>query len=775
MSTHTRHFMLLAALIAALAAQVAAEPPVVARVKVHNPAATELKDFVVRGALPLPADYDKPPAGLALRDAGKLLPTQVSVFATYPGSDAAHPVGRPEVVQLAARCSLPPGAFKQLDVVQLAAAPQAARAAPGKALATWLAGKAPLLVEADDCFGNRYRAEPLQAGCLIETRQAGSVLIERVYQAVLTPVGAAKADKPALKRLLRVRAYLTVYAGEEFASLALMIHNGSIDHPNGTVYYRSLRAGVAEPMGLAVWQKPFSPAAGAGLEVRDGYSWQPCPAPAAGGKVFVMPARAAALLRTVVYAPPAKARATSFGAHGPLFVPVASQKLFSWSNFATARYGANNYPMPFSLSAERIARFRNRLPQRRRRPWRRLGHALPAGVRYGGMTGGEGIFYVYGIEAAVTGDNGLLQAHVLLADRHWDRHRAHRFYDDGRPYTHSRHVVEVAGRKLLDVPLDRRGWPIEPVADPACKAHARHVRDGGLLAAEAAELLRYMNHDDQHLSRVFDAVPAAYLACDPVNRDRLVTLGAQACATLNVHPYRGKPNWGGFGSLVQAGKAVDARPHRGVAFGRANGWLNQALCYAFYLSRDKRLRQDCIDVAKADAEIRRKAQMPAGNVTVHRPYSKVWNGQYEYVNAWQSVGVMGDGARCLAGILSAPETRRHAEMLKQMYARVGKWSITTGWESSKHMPAGNVGLRKKGEKEYLEKPYVPPSKGGGSNYYFGSPYVWFYEITGDKQFLDRLAEMTRKDLKGFATRNLPNWSYCLWLAQGGRIPDRKGL
>ncbi|KKK88252.1 hypothetical protein LCGC14_2745040, partial [marine sediment metagenome] len=156
----------------------------VAKVRVHNPGQA-IEAAVVRGTLPLPADYDKPIAALALRDGEKLLPTQVSVLSTYPGSDAKHPVGRPEVVQLAARVSLPGGAFKQLDVVQLAWAPEVAgKPAVGKSVAAWLAGKAPVLVEATDCFGNRYRAAPLAEDKLIEVRQSGPVLTEKIYQAI---------------------------------------------------------------------------------------------------------------------------------------------------------------------------------------------------------------------------------------------------------------------------------------------------------------------------------------------------------------------------------------------------------------------------------------------------------------------------------------------------------------------------------------------------------------------------------------------------------------
>ena len=44
---------------------------------------------------------------MAMHDAGKIIPAQVSVLSTYPSSEQDFPVGRPEVVQLATRTNLP--------------------------------------------------------------------------------------------------------------------------------------------------------------------------------------------------------------------------------------------------------------------------------------------------------------------------------------------------------------------------------------------------------------------------------------------------------------------------------------------------------------------------------------------------------------------------------------------------------------------------------------------------------------------------------------------
>jgi len=765
-----------------------AEAPVVARVKVHNPLPRELKGFVVRGALPLPRDFARPIGCLALRDGQRTLTTQASVFSTYPGSEKDFPVGRPEVVQLSARVDLPAGTFKRFEVVLLdAPAKPASPGAPGKELAAALAGGGAVRVEALDCFGNLYRAEPLARRHLVETRRRGPVLTEEVYQAVLTPVGPAGQDRPALKRFLRVRAYLTTYAGEEFASLSFLIHNGSIDRPNGDVYYRTIRVGVAKPLGMLVWQQDFSPAARAGQVVKDGYTWQPCPPPAADEKVFVMSHGSAGTLRTTIFAPGGKERAALFDRCRPLFVPVPGAGLFSWSNFSTARYGASKYPMSLDLGraaaakADRDVSARLASPtlgwdlvylrDKPKPPWRTLGHALPAGVAYGGMTGGGGIYYVYGVRAALTGHNGLIRLHVLLADRNFDRQRAHLFYDDGRPYTHSRQVVEIGGRKYLDIPYTNRGWPMLKISDPACKVQAEYVRAKALLSPQAQRLLRYMNHDDQHLSRVFDAVPAAYLACDPLNRDRLVTLGAQACWKRNIYPIRNRRNFGGWGSLFGLKRQVDARPHQGIGVSREHGWVMHTLAWAHDLSGDPQIRADCLEVARTDVYVREKAQMPAGNVTFRGPSGKAFKGEYWFTTAWEEGAILADGARCVVNMLSSPEDAELAERMKAVYRRVGKWTVTDAWNDRAHAPGFHVALRKKGQKRLLERPI--PS--GGCAFYMGSPLTWYYELTGEKIYLDRLREMGGgAPPVQRAMRTLGNWSYCLYLLQGGKIPGREG-
>lgn len=784
---------------------VAGGQTVVAKVKVHNTSGEARRNVIVRGTLPLPADFDKPIAGLALRDAGKIIPAQVSVLSTYPGSEQDFPVGRPEVVQLATRTDLPAKAFTQFEVVHQVPPPSGpiANAEPGAKLAAALAGKAAIVVEATDCYGNVYRANVLERTAVIETRQHGPLLSEKVYQSILTPVARPPADKPALKKFLRVRAYLTTYAGEEFASLALMIHNGSVDEPNGMVYYRSIRVGVAEPMGLDVWQAKFSPAEGE-QTASDGYTWQACPPAPADGKVFAMWHGSAGVLRTTIYIPTAKARAVQFANHAPLLVPIPSQELFSWSNFATARYGGPKYPMPLSMGPNALNRAEKnvnamfaspslsrtliyRVDGRRNKalPWRALGHALPAGTSYGGKTGGEGIYYVFGARAAVTGHSGLIKMHILLADRHWDRQREHFFHDDGKPFTYSRMLTTKGGKKFLTLKYGHFGkWKLD-IKDPACKVQADYVKTNELLSGQAKAFLAYMDHDDQHLSRLFDATPAAYLACDPISRDRLVTLGAQTCWKLSIHPLASEPTTGGWLSLFDLGKKVDAKPHTGMEIGRSHGWLMHSLPSAFFLCQDKQIRADIIATAKRNVEVMATAQMPAGNIAAKYASGKAlikaglvkagdketlakYQKAYFLVRGWEEAGIVANGARGLAAVLSSPENQALADKQRQIILRSARWNLTAGWHERTNSPGFIIAVPKSGTGKTI--PF-----GQSTSFQMGSTVTWCYEMTGDKFYLARLEKLAGKHgVEGMAMRhiNLGNWSYALWHRQGGKIPGR---
>ncbi len=80
-----------------------------------------------------------------------------------------------------------------------------------------------------------------------------------------------------------------------------------------------------------------------------------------------------------------------------------------------------------------------------------------------------------------------------------------------------------------------------------------------------------------------------------------------------------------------------------------------------------------------------------------------------------------------------------------------------------------MALRKAKQKELLPRPITS----GGCAFYMGSPLAWYYELTGERTFLEKLREMAGKmALAQRARRTLGNWSYALYLAQSRVIPGR---
>ena len=107
--------------------------------------------------------------------------------------------------------------------------------------------------------------------------------------------------------------------------------------------------------------------------------------------------------------------------------------------------------------------------------------------------------------------------------------------------------------------------------------------------------------------------------------------------------------------------------------------------------------------------------------------------------------------------------------MKKVYIRVGRWTVTAAWNDKARAPGFHVAPRKARQKE------LPPRSitAGGCAFYMGGPLAWYYELTGERIFLDKLYELAGElTLARRARRALGNWSYVLYLARGGHIPAR---
>ena len=195
------------------------------------------------------------------------------------------------------------------------------------------------------------------------------------------------------------------------------------------------------------------------------------------------------------------------------------------------------------------------------------------------------------------------------------------------------------------------------------------------------------------------------------------------------------------------------------------------LAWAHGLSGDPQIRADCLEVARTDVYVREKARMPAGNASLRAPSGKAFKGEYWFTTAWEEGAILADGARCVAEMLSSLPDAEPAERMQAGYRRAGKWTVTDARNEQAHAPGFHVALREKGRKRLLDRPI--PSAGCG--FCTGSPVTWYCELTGGKIYLERLREMAggRPPVER-ALRTLGNWSCCLYLLRGGKIPSREG-
>ncbi|MDF1800462.1 MAG: hypothetical protein P1V81_14895 [Planctomycetota bacterium] len=196
-------------------------------------------DFIFRGTLPLPT-----PGNIGLDNRLQLrvvgttqtFPAQVEVVSRYAGDGSSGQTGGPDVIELLADVSVPsgtvPGSSLALEVVVSNHTPSSFQATTDVAALT----SGPCIVRATDVFGNVYTAdifEDFQVPLAPELQvlRSGEVAHQvRTHSWLLPDPNDPTWEENArgtMPHLFGVHAYVTQYAGEDFISVDLRIHNGA--------------------------------------------------------------------------------------------------------------------------------------------------------------------------------------------------------------------------------------------------------------------------------------------------------------------------------------------------------------------------------------------------------------------------------------------------------------------------------------------------------------------------------------------------------------------
>lgn len=600
------------------------------RVGVLTVPVPDAEEFLLRGTLPLYAGlWDGDPSVLpfqVLEADGTPVTTQVEVVSRFPA--AADGVDVAEIIARVHRpASVSEGEYADYDVLWQ---PRAGNASPTKSIEllqevepldpsirNLLASEDNLVVRARDAFGHTYTFHPLSAkhgraektGPLLSEVQTYGVMRPRPH----TGLGGLTNDQLAgphrrLKHFFGVHAYLRALADEPVLAMDLRIHNGfagqdednGADDPLGKVYFESLE--VLVPRHWSIRQAFDDPGLGAPYEEGD-HTVFPIVAELPLSHKHVMPNQGQMHRRLVVArdiaTKPARAAASEAGrAFAKAGAEPDGREWFSWWNPHTARYFAQNYPLP-KLDHLDLEDLRERERERFKElsghvaagtskgdyplVVDRLGWAHPWGVAYGGMTGGNEIQFVDGVELAWTASRQGYRYTQLVHRMQTDRQPAVRFRADGRPTSVEDWLVKT-GPEEGYVPFyyylvhNGKGDPFG--LDQAATHQVAYVESTGLQPDYEDDLLAFDPVDFQHFVRYTrSAKVLVWLGNDRLAADDLRMMSE----TYHFSFHRWDNNE--YGNQQSSGLAAlrtrtEETPHAGGSLGRGNGWgLDCALAY----------------------------------------------------------------------------------------------------------------------------------------------------------------------------------------------------
>jgi hypothetical protein len=474
-------------------------------------------------------------------------------------------------------------------------------------LGSMLQSPGALVLTARDVHGNRYELDLLGTQVNASWRRFGWHMAELRLTGVMAPQAGSVG---ALPRMFGVHAYLRVSAQDAVAELDLRFENGgdnsdggdSLDDPVGKFYFESLDLRL--PSGWVVEHAFDDPGLGTAY-LEAGKTVFPLVDSIGDGSLHVVPPNAQ-FHRRLTFAPAglqARAEAIALQA-GRGFVrpanhPENGSPLWSWSNPDTARYFPQRVRIPnldFAKSqfqqwidsnfAEVLTHMENGTgagdyPVNSNR----MGWAHPFGGAYGGMTGGDGIYFLEGVRTLTTGSVDGYRRLQLLHRMNTERMPNAYFGADGEPTCFEDWFItdNPNGDPYIELQMNMslKSSGNDPMGyDSVDTTQAELVASLGLAPDYEATLLNYEHHDAAHLVRYTkNAKALTWLGNDSLARDDLHLQAELARLT-----YSEVPN-GAWGYKAESGLAfdrerVDTYGANGFDFGRAEGWpLDAAVAY----------------------------------------------------------------------------------------------------------------------------------------------------------------------------------------------------
>jgi len=744
---------------------------VVAQLSLAAPASGS---FVLHGTLPVPRRLHHPDDELspfALRGPdGVLCPAQVETVSRYPrGEDGS------DVVEILARVQRPedvdPGERLDFEVVLAEHEPDRHRAS--SAVRTLMRTPRAVVLRTEDVFGHPYEADLLRDLRDVDPEmrilKEGPVARQVRTHETLVPRVEVPGPLGTLPHMMGVHAYVTTWSREEFFSIDLRVHNGHdglsghdpLDDPMGMLYFDGLE--LAVPPGWTVLQAYRTPSLGAPYT-----EWErtvlPLVAPLAGTKLHVLPPQAQFHRRLVVVREGAEARALELlREEGLAFCREGQradgQPYFSWWNPRTARYWAQNLPLPNLDYLENPAESREELRHDFEDlnqaltlgtpgPWPvvspRLGWAHPFGLNTGGMVSGAEIFFFDGVKTARSASRKGYRTFQMTHRMYCERHRTALYDGDGDAYSLEDWIVQGQNGPYLPtwiflVPWLSLGDPYGFGSAPTFQVDA--VAAQGRQPAYEDALLDFDWIDTAHLIRYTrSAKVLAWLGNDAIAKDDL-RLQAELCrATYSLLPQNDQGFAITTGALFDR-RYVDDHPRDGFVIDRGEGWILDTVAAAYALG-DGDFRRRTLPWFEDVIDLIADGQSECGGTIMSKPNLNHFAGQYRLLQSISETilqnGLWGVLTTALNGVEPEYAATVRGVLRESTYAMIS----ATVWNDVTNTPHFYTALGPYDQEQPPFCGWVPPDgHEGDDGWQTWNVYVFGHLLTGDFRFLDRAQQM----------------------------------
>jgi hypothetical protein len=717
---------------------------------------------LIRTTLPLPPntfDPDSPinPLRLIYLD-GTPIETQIEVVTRHPG-----PGEGAAVVELIGRINVPPGQTKPLTILVQRFDNSRILPPPSPSVADFY--NTPLDVPApvqsllknphqiqlavEDAFGKLYMLDLVHDTELSKGERRierfGELQTEFRHHGWMGPLFPTTGPNGTLSHMFGVHAYVRISAGDPVIELDLRIHNGADgrtadNEAQGPLYFRKLS--LVLPPGWSASPRFKDPLFGE-KETVGQFVVYPIVDDSGDGKMHIMP-QLGQMHRRLIIAPEMEtARAKShINSEGLGFVrpgpgPVRAPLLWSWWHPSSSNYFPQAHLLPRmeqvpTSAFKDIARqdyeflkghFENgtggsNYPISSNA----LGWAHPYGIPYGGMTGGDGIQFYYGLEALL-GHSSDGYRYLQLLHRMGTERMPNALYGrDGSPTTVEDWLVNEAGQTYLPF-----YFYMHPTGsnDPfglttAPTGHVNYVKANGLEPAYQAELLEYQHIDVQHLVRYTGPAKAlAWLANDSLAKDDL-ELQAELCH-LTYHNYENSKYHHIQGTTMLGDRVfVDAHPGTGFDFGRGEGWILDTMTAAYELGTPA-FRSSKFPWFQDITQLIEDGQSDCTGFINANIYLKLLNGDFRVMQSIENAIIQNAMFSAMRSVLRNTDQLNFIKMRTVLQKSLTSNLRPEYWHPDNAAPFTQVAVA---PKDATQPPFCGFVPSGGQSAYFDGYQIW---------------------------------------------------